>query len=440
MNIFNNIIFWENCSVTKRNEILKRPIIFSNKNIKKKVKKIIKEIKKYGDKSLSKYTLLFDKLKLKSFNVSKKNILNSHKKINKKFKKHINISFKNINNFHEKQINDVLNVKIQSGINCQQIFRPIDSVGLYIPGGTSPLVSTILMLSIPAKIAGCKNIIMCSPPPISHELLYTANLCGIKKIFSVGGAQAIAALAYGTETIPQVNKIFGPGNAYVTEAKMQLIQECNGETSIDFPAGPSELMIISENVCKPDFIAADFLSQLEHGLDSQSILLVNDINLANEVCNNLNIQINNLSKKKIILKSLKKSYIIITKNIKESIDISNIYAPEHLIIHSKFPRKILEKINNAGSIFLGEWSPESVGDYASGTNHVLPTYGYAKSYSGLSIYDFQKRIFVQELTPEGLIKLSKTVKYLSDFENMDAHKNSVKIRTDFLKEKNEYKY
>ncbi|CAL4042116.1 Histidinol dehydrogenase [Buchnera aphidicola (Phyllaphis fagi)] len=427
----NKITYWNNLNSIQKQNILLRPKILKQNHVKKTVKKIISNVMNLGDKALYKYTKKFDNVTLNNFKVSQDKIDKSECLVNQDFKKSILSSFKNIYKFHLHQNMKIIDIDIQPGIRCQQMIIPIESVGLYIPGGLSPLFSSVLMLAIPASIAGCKNIILCSPPPIVNEILYVAKICGIKNIFEIGGAQAIAALAVGTETITKVNKVFGPGNAYVTEAKLQLNQLLS-DFSIDMIAGPSELLIIADCFANSSFIAADLLSQAEHGPDSQVILLTPDEKIAQKVLLEINKQIFYLSRKDIILSALKNSRLIVTSNLLECIEISNHYAPEHLIIQTKKPRCILKNIVNAGSIFLGHWSPESVGDYISGPNHVLPTYGSAVSASGLSVIDFQKRISVQELTSYGLKNVSKAVQCLSLFEKMDAHSNAVTIRVNSL--------
>lgn len=433
-----NIFIWENCDNNKKKEILMRPSFFISKDITNKVKKIINNVKKNGDNALYYYNKIFDKVQINSLTVNKKEIENSYKHINENLKKCMLIAFKNIKKFHTIQNLKNINIETQKGIHCQQITRPISSVGLYIPGGNSSLFSTLFMLAIPATIAGCKNILICSPPPISYEILYAAKICNIKKIFKIGGAQAIAAFSLGTKSIPKVDKIFGPGNIWVTEAKRQISKKLNG-TAIDMLAGPSELTIIADKTANPYFVSADLLSQAEHGSDSQVILLTTSFSLAENVFHLMYKQCDKFNKSEIIKKSLMHSRIIVTKNIKECIKISNIYGPEHLIIQTKNYRNLLKNINNAGSIFLGKWSPESAGDYASGTNHVLPTYGNVNTFSGLGVLDFQKRITVQELKKNGFINLSSTIKILADAENMQAHKNAVEVRLNFYRKKYERK-
>jgi len=429
-----NLIFWNKLNSHDQKKILCRPVLQTGGKIKKVVKKIIKDVQCFGDQAIQNYSILFDKIRIKDLQVSKGEISESSYDISKKLKNAILIAKKNITSFHEAQMSSNVDIETQSGVRCQQIYLPLNSIGIYIPSGTATLFSTVLMLAIPAQIAGCKQIVLCSPPPISKKILYASNVCGIDKIFRVGGAQAIAALAFGTETVPKVDKIFGPGNAYVTEAKRQVSSVFNG-SSIDMLAGPSELLIIADKYANADFIASDLLSQAEHGTSSQVILLTPCIKLAHKVIIALNQQIKTLSRLLEIEAVLKNSVIIVTKDLSECINISNMYAPEHLIIQTQEPRTILNHILNASSVFLGAWSPESAGDYASGTNHVLPTYGKSNVDSALGVADFQKRILVQELTSEGLLNIANTLEILSSEEKLQAHKHAVKIRADFLKGK-----
>ncbi|QCI20255.1 histidinol dehydrogenase [Buchnera aphidicola (Brachycaudus cardui)] len=434
MQYFRNIVYWNKLNSNNQKKILLRPILKTNYSIKNTVQKIIEDVKNKGDKALKKYSLLLDKYQDDTFQVLQENISRSSSDISRELKEAIVTAKNNITCFHEAQKPLKIDIETQIGVRCQQIHLPLNSIGIYIPSGIAPLFSTVLMLAIPAQIAGCKKIILCSPPPISKEVLYAAYICGIKKIFQIGGAQAIAALAFGTETIPKVDKIFGPGNTYVTEAKLQVSSIFNGP-AIDMLAGPSELLVIADHFANPDFIAADLLSQAEHGISSQVILLTPSEDLAQRVIISINEQLKKLTRLSEILIALKHSTIIITEDLLQCAKISNIYAPEHLIIQTKSPRKILDYIFNASSIFLGSWSPESAGDYASGTNHVLPTYGKSLTNSALGLADFQKRVLVQELTSQGLINLSNTLEILSSAEKLEGHKNAVKVRIDFLKEK-----
>ncbi|CAL4318865.1 Histidinol dehydrogenase [Buchnera aphidicola (Thelaxes suberi)] len=427
MELNNNLFHWSLLSDQDKKKILLRPISKSNIVVKNEVKKIISNVRKFGDNALLKYSKIFDNYNLIEIKKNEKSIIESKCTVSQDFKNAVTIAKNNIIKFHNLQKISNIDIEIQQGVRCQKLIFPIESVGLYIPGGSAPLISTVLMLVIPAIIAKCKRIILCSPPKISNKILYTAQYCGINEIYEIGGAQAIAAMSYGTQTVPKVDKIFGPGNAYVTEAKLQVSKNINGP-SIDMLAGPSELLIIADENANANFIALDLLSQAEHGYDSQVILLTPSIILAKKVIKNLSNMILSSKRLEFIRKSLSKSRIIITNSLKECISISNVYAPEHLSIQTLNPRLILQEITNAGSVFLGEWSPESAGDYASGTNHVLPTYGSSKSISGLGLWDFQKSITVQELTREGLLQLSTTIETLALSEKLYAHKNAVTMR------------
>ncbi|WWO97663.1 MAG: histidinol dehydrogenase [Candidatus Dasytiphilus stammeri] len=428
---FTKIINWEKCNNQRKNWLLQRPAINISNAIKKTVCEIINKVKKYGDEALYEYNLTLEGIKSETLDIIYEKTADAKNHLSENLKNAIIHAAKNITTFHGAQKLVDIDIETQPGVRCQQITRPIASVGLYVPGGSAPLLSTVLMLAIPAKLAGCQRIVLCSPPPITYEILYAAQLCGIKEIFQIGGAQAIAALAFGTETIPKVDKIFGPGNVWVTEAKNQVRQY---GIAIDIPAGPSEVLIIADSGANPQFIASDLLSQAEHGAESQSILLTPDRTLAEMVVQSLITQLNNLPRATIARNSLKSSRLILTTNLRKCIEISNQYGPEHLMIQTRNARKIFDHIVNAGSVFLGNWSPESAGDYASGTNHVLPTYGYTSTYSSLSVLDFQKRITVQELTTDGLMHIATTVETLASAENLMAHKNAISQRINAIKE------
>ena len=408
--------------------LLQRPT-FDTAALQEKVKAVLKDIQQNGDAAVKKYTAQFDSVDITNTLVSTEEINNSIASLSQDLKEAIQIAANNIQKFHQKQVAEVEVIETMPGVQCWRKSIGIEKVGLYIPGGTAPLFSTILMLGIPAKIAGCKEVILCSPPNKNGELpaaiLYTAKLVGITKIYKVGGVQAIAAMAYGTETIPQVYKIFGPGNQYVTCAK-QLIQQQG--IAIDMPAGPSEVCVLADETANASFVAADLLSQAEHGVDSQVVLVTNNQELIIKVNEELSKQLIQLPRREIALQALENSKAILVKDIDTAIDIVNEYAAEHLIISCKNDEAIAEKIINAGSIFLGNYSPESVGDYASGTNHTLPTNGFAKAYSGVSVDSFVKKITYQKLTKEGLNTIGKTVELMAAAEGLDGHKNAVSIR------------
>ena len=409
-------------------EISKRPELDLEK-IKPLVEKVFKDVKKYGDKSLLKYSKEFDKTIIKSIKVKRKDLLNSENKVSEKLKCAIKSAKINIEKFHKAQKVFYKKIETEKGVECWQEKKAIEKVGLYIPGGTAPLFSTILMLAIPAKIAGCKEIILCTPPDkkgkVPKELLFTADLCGISKIYCVGGAQAIAAMTFGTETIPKVYKIFGPGNQYVTMAKQFSL---NFNVSIDMPAGPSELLVVGDSSSNASFIASDLLSQAEHGIDSQVILVSTSKDLIKSVKKQILIQVKLLTRKDIAQESLKNSKFIYFESNKDASDFINEYAPEHYIISIENEDYFISKIMNAGSVFVGKYSPESAGDYASGTNHTLPTNGYSKQYSGVNVDSFTKTITFQKITKSGLSKLSETIQLMAQAENLDGHKKAVSIR------------
>lgn len=409
-------------------QLLLRPA-FDTSSLQEKVKAVLNEVKLNGDAAVKNFTQQFDGVELNNFVVSENEINEAIALLPDELKQAIQQAANNIKTFHQKQIADVELIETMPGIKCWRKSVGIEKVGLYIPGGTAPLFSTILMLGIPAKIAGCKEIILCSPPnkegKLHPAILFAAQLVGVTKIFKIGGVQAVATMAYGTATVPKVYKIFGPGNQYVTCAK-QLIQQDG--IAIDMPAGPSEVCVLADDSANAGFIAADLLSQAEHGVDSQVLLVTCSETLVRSVEEELKKQLQLLSRKSIAEKALENSKAIVVKNINEAIELVNEYAAEHLIISCKDDEMIAEKIINAGSIFLGNYSPESVGDYASGTNHTLPTNGFAKAFSGVSVDSFVKKITYQKLTQQGLQQIGKTVELMAEAEGLDAHKNAVSIR------------
>ncbi|ABR74005.1 histidinol dehydrogenase [Actinobacillus succinogenes] len=418
-------LIWNNLTETEKQQYLARPAQVIGDSIKKAVDEIKANVLANGDSALFELSEKFDKVKLDGLIVSQAQISEAEKRISPELKQAIQNAKANIETFHKAQRNQEVDIETQAGVRCQVVTRPINRVGLYIPGGSAPLFSTVLMLAVPAKIAGCKKIVLCSPPPIADEILYTANLCGVETIYAVGGAQAVIAMANGTETVAKVDKIFGPGNAFVTEAKRQVVQE---GTAIDMPAGPSEVLVIADEFADPAFVASDLLSQAEHGADSQVILVTPSEKLAKAVDDELEKQVELLPRAETARKALAHSRTFIAESLRQAVEISNEYAPEHLIVQTENARALLADLDNAGSIFLGAYSPESMGDYASGTNHVLPTYGYTKTYSSLGLADFSKRMTVQELTPQGFKDLAETVELMAAAERLDAHKQAVSIR------------
>lgn len=409
-------------------ELSKRNVI-DQIELSETVNAIINDVKQGGDEALINYTKMFDGADVANFKVSELEISEAQKRVPQELKDAIQLAYKNIFTFHKSQLISEKVIETMPGVKCWRKSQAIEKVGLYIPGGSAPLFSSILMLGIPAKIAGCKELILCTPPNKNQEInpaiLYTANLVGITKIFKVGGAQAIAALAYGTESIPQVYKIFGPGNQYVSKAK-ELVQQAG--VAIDIPAGPSEVLVIADDTCIPAFVASDLLSQAEHGADSQVILLSNDETIVEKCLVELNKQLTLLPRKEIATKALTNSKAIIFNTLEECFEFSNHYAPEHLIIASEKASDYCNNIINAGSVFLGNYSCESAGDYASGTNHTLPTNGFAKNYSGVSLDSFVKKISFQELTKEGINNIGKAIEIMAEAEDLMAHKNAVTLR------------
>ncbi|EKT58355.1 histidinol dehydrogenase [Providencia sneebia] len=429
---FNQPILWSTCSADEQKALLTRPAIAASDNISSTVKQIIEQVKLQGDKAIIELSQRFDKTAISTIPVSAKLVDEAESRLGNDIKLAMKTAIDNIRRFHEAQKPEIICVETQPGVICQQVTRPIDAVGLYIPGGSAPLLSTIMMLGIPANIAGCRKVILCSPPPIADEILYAAKLCNITEIFQVGGAQAIAAMAYGTESIPSVDKIFGPGNAYVTEAKRQVSQTHDG-AAIDMPAGPSEVLVIADSLANPAFTASDLLSQAEHGPDSQVILLTDNADFAQRVVDETEKQLALLSRANIAREALKSSRVIIADSVEQCVEISNRYGPEHLILQTRNADDLVNSITNAGSVFVGDWSPESAGDYASGTNHVLPTYGYTSTYSSLGLADFMKRMTVQKLSAQGLLGLATTIETLAQAESLTAHKNAVTLRVNELK-------
>lgn len=408
--------------------LLQRPALDTS-SLEASVSNILKEVKQTGDEAVRRFAGMFDKVTVNNLAVTEAEINEGAASISNELKAAIQQARDNIVKFHSAQFTTEAAVETMPGISCWRKSVAIEKVGLYIPGGTAPLFSTLLMLGIPATIVGCKEIVLCSPPNRDGQLhpaiLYAAKVVGVTKIFKAGGAQAIAAMAYGTATIPKVYKIFGPGNQYVTCAK-QLVQKDG--IAIDMPAGPSEVAVLADDTANPAFVAADLLSQAEHGADSQVVLITTSENLANKVVEEVGLQLDKLSRKNVATIALQNSKIIVVTKMKVAIDIVNEYAPEHLIISCENDEDIAGQIINAGSVFLGNYSPESVGDYASGTNHTLPTNGYAKAYSGVSIDSFVKKITFQKLTPEGLQSIAQTVQLMAGAEGLDAHATAVRLR------------
>ena len=409
-------------------DILRRPVIDYGK-LQETVGAILDAVKNEGDQAVKEYGLKFDCVEPAQLRVTEKEITDAEKQVSVELKEAILTAKNHIEKFHATQKTDLPRIETAPGVVCWQKAVAVEKVGLYIPGGTAPLFSTVLMLAVPAKIAGCKEIVLCSPPDkegkIHPAILFAAKVSGVDKIFKAGGVQAIGAMAYGTESIPKVYKIFGPGNQYVTSAKQLVSLQ---DVAIDMPAGPSEVEVIADETANPSFVAADLLSQAEHGPDSQSILVTNSLELAEKVVHEIEIQLEALPRKEIAKKALTNSRIIILQTREEMVTFTNRYAPEHLIIETRNYNEIAGRVTNAGSVFLGHYTPESAGDYASGTNHTLPTNGYARAYNGVNVDSFMKKITFQEISKEGIRNLGKTIQVMAEHEAMHAHKNAVTLR------------
>ncbi len=410
------------------NSLLTRPV-FDSSSLFETVSKVLDDVRANGDSAIKKYTQQFDGVNVDTVEVTRTEIEAADKLVSPLLKQAIEMAKRNIWKFHSEQQPELKEIQTSPGVYCWQKAIAIEKVGLYIPGGTAPLFSTVLMLAIPAQIAECKEIILCSPPDkegnIHPAVLYAAKVAGVHRIFKIGGTQAIAAMAYGTETVPKVYKIFGPGNQYVTAAK-QLVSL--RDVAIDMPAGPSEVEVLADETANPAFVASDLLSQAEHGVDSQSILITTSEGLIDKVLEEIDIQLQELPRRQFAEKALENSKIILVKTMEEAVEMTNNYAPEHLIISTRYFKGVAESIVNAGSVFLGNYTPESAGDYASGTNHTLPTNGYAKAYSGVNLDSFLRKVTFQEITKEGLTNLSNAIILMAENEELQAHSNAVKIR------------
>lgn len=409
-------------------QILARPV-FDSTSLFETVQTVLDDVRLRGDAAVNEYTQKFDKVTLSQIEVTKEEIADAEKLVSVQLKQAIEMARRNIWKFHSEQQHDLPEIQTSPGVFCWQKAIAIEKVGLYVPGGTAPLFSTVLMLGIPAQIAECKEVVLCTPPNkegrVHPAVLYAAKVAGVHRIFKIGGTQAIAAMAYGTESVPKVYKIFGPGNQYVTAAK-QLVSL--RDVAIDMPAGPSEVEVLADKTANPAFVAADLLSQAEHGVDSQSILITVDEVIVEPVLKQIEIQLEQLPRKELAKKALENSKIIILKTLEEAVEMTNEYAPEHLIISTHYHMGVAANITNAGSVFLGNYTPESAGDYASGTNHTLPTNGYAKAYNGVNLDSFVRKVTFQQITKEGLTNLSNAIILMAENEELQAHSNAVKIR------------
>jgi len=429
------ILNWQTLTTSERCASLTRSPLVNDNSVEQIVATILDAVATDKDVALRTFTQKFDGVTLAQLQLSPAEIAAACERVGSDIKQAISQAMANIECFHLAQTFTPVDVETQVGVRCELRSEPIEQVGLYIPGGTAPLISTVMMLALPAKIAGCERRVLVSPPPINDAIIYAANACGIDEIYQVGGAQAIAALAFGTQSIAAVDKIFGPGNRYVTVAKRLVSQDNRCVVSIDMPAGPSEVLVIADKDANPEFIAADLLSQAEHGPDSQVMLVTDCATLADNVNAALARQLLQLERSDIAATALEASRTLLVSDMQQAAQVSNLYGPEHLIIQTAQPRTVLENIRAAGSVFLGAYTPESVGDYASGTNHVLPTYGYSRTVSSLSLADFCRRFTVQELSPEGLLGLGDTVMTLASAEQLNAHKNAIAVRLAALSNK-----
>ncbi|MEE4164217.1 MAG: histidinol dehydrogenase [Woeseiaceae bacterium] len=426
-----NVIQWQELGLAGQSAALERPAVAADESIRERVAAIIRQVRSDGDAALRALTHRYDGAELDSLRVDARELAAAEAALDAEAVAAIDLAIDNVRRFHEAQVPEAIAVTTMPGVRCERRHHAIEAVGLYVPAGTAPLPSAAIMLAVPAAIAGCPTRILCTPPrpdgSADPAVLVAATRAGVTDIFKVGGAQAIAAMAYGTESIPKTSKIFGPGNAWVTSAKSQVSADAHG-AAIDMPAGPSEVLVLADDSASAEFVASDLLSQAEHGTDSQVILVTTSATLANAVAAEVERQLASLGRADIAREAIGHSRAIIVNDLDEAVAVSNRYAPEHLIVQTADPRALLTNIINAGSVFLGPWTPESVGDYCSGTNHVLPTYGFARNYSGLGVDQFLRSMTVQELSREGLVGLAPAVVTLAGLEGLDAHANAVTLR------------
>ena len=426
-----SLLEWSSLSADERRAALRRPTQADADGLHRRVREIIDEVRARGDQALLDFTERFDGVKLKSVEVDAAEFAAAEKALDAEQRAALERAIGNVRRFHEAQLGNPLRIETSPGVICERHFRAIDAVGLYVPAGVAPLPSAAIMLAVPASIAGCPTRIICTPPrkdgTADPAVLVAAKLCGVERVFKVGGAQAIAAMAYGTATIPKVDKVFGPGSAWVTAAKILVANDPDG-AALDLPAGPSEVLVIADDAANAEFVAADLLAQAEHSADAQAILVTTSRTLAEATIEQLEAQMRRLGRESTLRESINHARLFIVDSLQSAFDLSNAYAPEHLIVQVAKARDWLPSIRNAGSVFLGAYTPETMGDYCSGTNHVLPTYGFARAYSGLSLVDFQKRMTVQELSADGLRDLGPTAVTIAGLEGLDAHANAVQVR------------
>ncbi|WP_415923211.1 histidinol dehydrogenase [Steroidobacter sp.] len=426
-----SLLEWSSLPAVERLAALRRPAQADTDALHRRVSEIIKDVRARGDEALFDFTARFDGVKLQSLEVDAAEFAAAEGALNAEQRAALERAISNVRRFHEAQVSNSLRVEMSPGVVCERHFRAIDAVGLYVPAGVAPLPSTAVMLAVPASVAGCPTRIICTPPrkdgTADPAVLVAAKLCGVTRVFKVGGAQAVAAMAYGTASIPKVDKVFGPGNSWVTAAKILAANDPDG-AALDLPAGPSEVLVIADEKADAEFVAADLLAQAEHSADAQAILVTTSRALAEATLIQLEAQMKRLGRESTLRQSINHARLFLVDNLESAFELSNAYAPEHLIVQVAQAREWLPKIRNAGSVFLGAWTPETMGDYCSGTNHVLPTYGFARAYSGLSLVDFQKRMTVQELTADGLRDLGPTAVTIAGLEGLDAHANAVQVR------------
>ena len=425
------ILNWSSLSAEERRHALRRPVQQDAAATHERVREIISDVRARGDSALLEFTRRFDGVPLAAIEVGTAEFAAAETALDAEQRRAIDRAIANVRRFHEAQVGPALRVETEAGVVCERQFRPIDAVGLYVPAGVAPLPSAAIMLAVPARIAGCPTRIICTPPrrdgTADPAVLMIANLCGVRRVFKLGGAQAIAAMAYGTQSVPKVDKIFGPGNSWVTAAKLQVANDPEG-AALDLPAGPSEVLVVADAKARAEFVAADLLAQAEHSVDAQVVLVTTSSALAEATAAEVETQMQRLGRLDTLRRSIEHARLFVVDSIDTAIEVSNAYAPEHLILQVANAREWLPKVRNAGSVFLGAWTPETIGDYCSGTNHVLPTYGFARAYSGLSLHDFVKRMTVQELTSDGLRELGPTAITLAALEGLDAHANAVRVR------------
>jgi histidinol dehydrogenase len=429
------IVDWSALSESERSAALRRPAQKNAAELFDSVRAIIGGVRERGDAALVDYTQRFDGVTLQSLQVTPAEFEIAERALSNAQKAALERAIANVQRFHEAQKLPALRMEVSPGVVCEQIYRPIEAVGLYVPAGTAPLPSAAIMLAVPARIAGCTTRVLCSPPrkdgSVDPAVLVAAHRCGVTRVYKIGGAQAIAAMAYGTSSVPKVDKIYGPGNSWVTAAKMIVANDADG-AALDLPAGPSEVLVLADDSARAEFIAADLLAQAEHSDDAQVILVTTSRLMGEAVIAELNAQMARLSRGTTLSRAIEHARVLVVPDLKAAIAVSNLYAPEHLILQIRDPRAVVPEITNAGAIFVGQYTPETMGDYCSGANHVLPTYGFARAFSGLSLADFTKRITVQELSADGLRDLGPTAVTIANLEGLDAHANAVTVRLNLL--------